>query len=475
MRRRGKGLLLAFLASAVIAPQTAGAALITPNETADEYNTDSTRCSLREAVWSMDNLADFGGCTHSGSYASGNQIQLAPGTYKLTITPSGTNDGATGDLHFSGILTIEGSSAGAVVIDGNMTDRIFALSGSVTFSRVTITGGSVGTPEPDTGFIGGGILASGGTTLMISDSTISGNTADGPGGGIYAGGPTSLTNVTISGNTSTDTAGGGVYAGGASLSLDHVTVTSNRTLIDSPAQSQVAGGVYVEGVTTATAHNSIIAGNTDASPMFDAPDCQGPITSTGGNVIGSTTGCTFASMPSDKLNMAAMLAPLAFYGGPTQTHALLGGSPAIDNGVATCQALDQRGVSRSQGTSCDSGAYELVPGDTDLDGVADGADNCPATVNLGQENNDGDALGDICDPDDDNDGVLDTADSCATQAGPASNGGCPVVLTPPPTTTTTPAPAPAFDLAGAIKRCKKKFPKGPKRKTCIRKAKARAG
>jgi uncharacterized delta-60 repeat protein len=49
--------------------------------------------------------------------------------------------------------------------------------------------------------------------------------------------------------------------------------------------------------------------------------------------------------------------------------------------------------------------------DTDGDGVLDGADNCPLTANLGQEDNDGDGQGDACDDDDDNDGVDDANDA----------------------------------------------------------------
>jgi hypothetical protein len=43
------------------------------------------------------------------------------------------------------------------------------------------------------------------------------------------------------------------------------------------------------------------------------------------------------------------------------------------------------------------------------------------------------------------------------------------VSTPPGTT-----PPQAFNLAAGIKKCKKKFPKGPKRKKCIKRAKKRA-
>ncbi len=50
--------------------------------------------------------------------------------------------------------------------------------------------------------------------------------------------------------------------------------------------------------------------------------------------------------------------------------------------------------------------------DSDRDGVADDVDNCPTTFNPCQENVDGDAMGDACDPDIDNDNVLNAADNC---------------------------------------------------------------
>jgi outer membrane protein OmpA-like peptidoglycan-associated protein len=54
--------------------------------------------------------------------------------------------------------------------------------------------------------------------------------------------------------------------------------------------------------------------------------------------------------------------------------------------------------------------------DDDNDGVLDAVDNCPLTANASQSNNDGDALGDACDDDDDNDGVLDAIDNCPLAA-----------------------------------------------------------
>ena len=59
----------------------------------------------------------------------------------------------------------------------------------------------------------------------------------------------------------------------------------------------------------------------------------------------------------------------------------------------------------------DSGGFQIQL-DEDLDGVFEPGDNCPATANPDQENNDKDKTGDMCDKDDDNDSVLDSADNC---------------------------------------------------------------
>jgi uncharacterized repeat protein (TIGR01451 family) len=69
-----------------------------------------------------------------------------------------------------------------------------------------------------------------------------------------------------------------------------------------------------------------------------------------------------------------------------------------------------------------------VDNDPDRDGILDRDDNCPDISNPDQSNNDGDNLGDVCDPDDDNDGVPDISDNCrfvanADQADFDGDGG----------------------------------------------------
>jgi hypothetical protein len=85
----------------------------------------------------------------------------------------------------------------------------------------------------------------------------------------------------------------------------------------------------------------------------------GTIVSNGHNLDGDGT-CGLGE-PTDLPGTDPLLGPLADNGGPSETHALLPGSPAIDAGPPTCEATDQRGVPRPQEAACDIGAYERQP------------------------------------------------------------------------------------------------------------------
>ena len=86
-------------------------------------------------------------------------------------------------------------------------------------------------------------------------------------------------------------------------------------------------------------------------------NCTGTVTDGGTNMQFPGTTCSLSITSADPL-----LQPLASNGGPTQTHALTAGSPAIDADTEICPPTpptDQRGVVRPQGAGCDIGAFEF--------------------------------------------------------------------------------------------------------------------
>jgi hypothetical protein len=172
---------------------------------------------------------------------------------------------------------------------------------------------------------GGGISVAGSLRglLCLENSVVTGNAAS-PGGGISSiGGIVLVERSTISGNTG--------FAGGinnnvsASTALNNVTVTGNRArggLVNEFGQSGEQVNVS----------NSIIAGNT--GPSGEPLDCAGRIISRGYNLIqapGSQFGrCVLVgNLAGNLIGVAPKLGPLKNNGGPTPTHALLPGSPAI--------------------------------------------------------------------------------------------------------------------------------------------------
>jgi hypothetical protein len=128
--------------------------------------------------------------------------------------------------------------------------------------------------------------------------------------------------------------------------------------------------------------NSIIAGNTEPAGLTPdlAPPTGGAILSAGYNLIGSVGTTDFSgnatgdrygdpngtTIPNagaieSATTISVLLGPLANNGGPTPTHALLAGSPALDHGdPATTVSVDQRGQPRPIGGGYDIGAFEAV-------------------------------------------------------------------------------------------------------------------
>ena len=283
-----------------------------------------------------------------------------------------TGSGRGGGIKNIGTMTVTNST-----VSGNTASADSGGGGILNQGALTLTNSTVRSNKAS---IGGGIYNILGT-LTLTDSTVSGNTASADsGGGIYNSSTVTLANSTVSGNTASGNGGGIFNSSGSTLTLANSTVAANV------AETGSGGGIRNVDA-TAKLVNTIVAGNTSSS----GPDCSGNNTSLGYNLIGDTTGCIFAAASGDLQNLDPKLSPLADNGGPTQTHALFPGSPAIDagnpatpgSGGNACPATDQRGVARPQGARCDIGAFELDPnapktitvtktGDTDATCIATG-------------------------------------------------------------------------------------------------------
>ena len=271
----------------------------------------------------------------------GETIQFDPALAGQTITLT------TGSLFVLRGMTIEGPTSAGITISGNRANRVFHTTGTgVVLRNLTITGGKLITP-------GAGVFNGG--TLTIDHSVITGNettgapTVPGFGGGVYNGSPGELTviNSTISGNTAAD-GGGGIYST-APLAIINSTIAYN----DAGAGSGVS---VLNG--PLLLRNALIANNAAADCAVSPLPSSDIVTYEGTNLSSDAScGLDPAMLVGDP-----MLGPLASNGGPTQTHALLIGSPAVEAAAACTVTTDQRYVARPQlaGGACDIGAYEFT-------------------------------------------------------------------------------------------------------------------
>jgi len=333
---------------------------------------------------------------YTGDFNYGGGIQNT-GTMLVVdsdITGNSTNKfGFGGGIANAGIVDVVNSAISgnqAPVGGGIGIDWVGATSGDEWVTTVTNSAIIDNQAHNSGGGIsnnGGGILNPGtDVTAILIDSVVSGNTADGSGGGIHNNaGIVEIQRSTVSDNfangggsggailnrstyiwmtgsltvSNSTLSGNGATYGGGIINLDRgSTVLSDTTVTNNISFS--GGGVDNGGFdsSTVTAENTIIAGNVTVAPGSE--DCSGAITSLGHNLVGDGTGCP-ADAVGDVTTTDPMLSPLADFGGPNNTHALLPGSSAINAG-ATDLSVDQRGILRPQGPADDIGAFEVEHG-----------------------------------------------------------------------------------------------------------------
>ena len=295
---------------------------------------------------SMDH-ANFTGNTTSGH--GGGLQNYGTGTVSDT-----TFDHNTADYNGGGIDTTVTLTVTRGVFTGNYARR---KGGGINdyLGTLTVTESSFNGNHADE--YGGGIVNDAGTAT-IQTSEFSGNTSKGVGGGLRSNGATTVTNSTFSANHS-DTNGGGIENSNT-VGTPGTLVLLNTTLAANTASTQ-GGNIYIGSVTPdhVKLKNTLVA---SGSPN----NCDKPVSSQGNNLESANT-CGL-NAAGDKNNTSPDLGPLQNNGGPTETYALLTGSPAIDAGTNSgCPATDQRGFARPidgnwDGVAvCDIGAYEWIP------------------------------------------------------------------------------------------------------------------
>lgn len=378
-------------------PPTIGAVQLGPITTVD--TTDSGSSTLRDA---LSNSADTAGqVIRFASSLNGETITLSsselevPGTADglfidasnlsdgLTIDAAGSaalprrvlrlQEGATAALH-SVILTggrtadgegdfgANGGNGGGIFVDNN---------GTLTLSSCTVSGNTTGGGgEGGFGGFGGGIFVGRNGILTLSSCSVTGNTTGdggdaslgGFGGGIFVetNGILTLSSCTVSGNTTGDGgnggnggsggSGGGIGGtAGISLALSSCTVSDNQV-----SSGGRGSGISFFSARTFTIFNSIVAGN-----IPNGADDQ-------------IRGTPNEEPGENLLSGDPLLAPLGFYGGPTQTMPPLADSPAIDaGGSSNPGGRDQRGLPRVVGGVLDIGAVEFQGLEEELDRAFD--------------------------------------------------------------------------------------------------------
>jgi LPXTG-site transpeptidase (sortase) family protein len=369
--------LILAMGGSMLAVQAAKAATISVTAGAAGINSGDG-CSLVEAIINANNDAQTHAECTKGNGAD--TIYLAGNTYNYTTAFGSLS--ALPDIASN--ITIEGNG-GTIQRDSaaGTNFRIIRVdsAGDLTLNEATITGGKAG-------FEGGGGIFNYGGTVSIKNSTINENSARNGGGiqnivSVYGGtysATLTVENSTISGNTASSNGGG---VSNESETYNSGSATATATINDSTITGNSAsngGGLFSDEEisgggspsSTTILNRSIISGNTGIAGQ-EVYNEDGIIYANNFNLFGRQSltnaqafsnfapGANDITATSDGTSptyLSDILDPLADNDGPTKTHALVAGSPAID-AIATGPATDQRGAPRPTGSGYDIGSFEF--------------------------------------------------------------------------------------------------------------------
>jgi Ca2+-binding RTX toxin-like protein len=266
-------------------------------------------------------------------------------------------DGASGGARdaLGGITTISGSrfegnravgGGGALYLWGYANDQ-YIIKDS------TLIGNSVTRGGPYNNARGGAIEQSGGS-LTIDSTTLAQNIAPGQGGGLWVNNNTAsfkLTNSTISGNTAQQDAGGGLFL---LIPDGKPVVITNTTFVDNLA-GRDAGAIWTGRFTqNMTIKNSLFAGNKATQTRQNNTNFQ--FNDGGGNFVEILAGDKGVKVTASASYVSSLGLGALQKIGNDLVHPLLQSSVAINGGVSGAPTVDQRGITRD--AAPDAGAYE---------------------------------------------------------------------------------------------------------------------
>jgi CSLREA domain-containing protein len=314
--------------------------------------------------------------TGTGVTLSANSASYGAGLYVTnygSLVASSITGNAAG-VQGGGVYN--GSTVGlkAVVVNGN--SAVQAGGGIYNNSYLTDNLGTINANTTTTGGEGGGLYnnneaaldqltltgnaaSAGGaiynqSAIQVDGSTLNANLATkgsgGDGGAIYTAYTAQLTDDTLTQNVAS-AYGGAIDNAGAEVSITETTINANTA-------DDAGGGLAAPGASSATVfHSSVLTANV-AGGTYNNCDVAGTVAAL--YSLDSQNSCGFVGT-GDITGRLGKLAPLANYGGATETERLNLGSPAINSAGAACAtATDQRGITRPQLGACDMGAVEVT-------------------------------------------------------------------------------------------------------------------